>query len=163
MPSPAGSMPKLLAVWSVLTLGCAPDTAPSDSTAPRLLIEGALVLDGTGTYADLVLFDPETVADRATPEEPNATSIGIDWVMRRADASVDAGERSSCRIRGGRRTRSNTSRSFETRRARSMRSGTRSIRCHGSVDSGHSLATTRARAPIPGSRWRGPSWLGEGS
>jgi N-acyl-D-amino-acid deacylase len=30
-----------------------------------------------GGFADLVLFDPETVADRATPQDPNLTSEGI--------------------------------------------------------------------------------------
>jgi N-acyl-D-amino-acid deacylase len=35
-----------------------------------------------GMYADLVLFDPETVADRATTDEPHARSAGIErvWV-----------------------------------------------------------------------------------
>ena len=35
-----------------------------------------------GMYADLVLFDPATVMDRATPREPHLTSIGISrvWV-----------------------------------------------------------------------------------
>jgi N-acyl-D-aspartate/D-glutamate deacylase len=35
-----------------------------------------------GLKADLVLFDPDTVLDRATPEEPHAVSIGIEkvWV-----------------------------------------------------------------------------------
>jgi len=35
-----------------------------------------------GNYADLVLFDPEKVSDRSTPEAPHVPSVGIDavWV-----------------------------------------------------------------------------------
>ena len=35
-----------------------------------------------GNYADLVLFDPETVMDRSTTEDPHIPSVGIDkvWV-----------------------------------------------------------------------------------
>ncbi|QDU95138.1 N-acyl-D-amino-acid deacylase family protein [Lignipirellula cremea] len=40
----------------------------------------------TGAFADLVLFDPETIADRATYTEPYAEPVGIDrvWVNGRA-------------------------------------------------------------------------------
>jgi N-acyl-D-amino-acid deacylase len=30
-----------------------------------------------GQYADLVLFDPTTIVDRATPEHPHELSVGI--------------------------------------------------------------------------------------
>jgi N-acyl-D-aspartate/D-glutamate deacylase len=35
-----------------------------------------------GAFADLVLFDPATVADRSTFEDPKALSVGIErvWV-----------------------------------------------------------------------------------
>jgi N-acyl-D-amino-acid deacylase len=33
-----------------------------------------------GMYADLVLFDPETILDRATPEDPRAVSVGVEKV-----------------------------------------------------------------------------------
>jgi N-acyl-D-amino-acid deacylase len=35
-----------------------------------------------GMMADLVLFDPRTVLDRATPEQPEVLSVGIErvWV-----------------------------------------------------------------------------------
>ena len=35
-----------------------------------------------GYYADLVLFDPETISDQATPQKPQVPSVGIDkvWV-----------------------------------------------------------------------------------
>ncbi len=49
-----------------------------ETMIPALATKGRLQ---RGADADLVVFDPSTVADRATVEAPNQTSIGIHWVL----------------------------------------------------------------------------------
>lgn len=46
-----------------------------------------------GAYADLTLFDPQTVRDRSTFEEPNAYPEGIPYVIINGQLSVDNGQR----------------------------------------------------------------------
>jgi dihydroorotase/N-acyl-D-amino-acid deacylase len=46
-----------------------------------------------GAYADLTLFDPQTVRDRSTFEEPNAYPEGIPFVIINGQLSVDNGQR----------------------------------------------------------------------
>lgn len=50
-----------------------------------------------GAFADLVLFDPRTVMDRATPAEPHATSVGIDRVWINGALAFAAGKVTSAR------------------------------------------------------------------
>jgi N-acyl-D-amino-acid deacylase len=45
-----------------------------------------------GHYADLVLFDPDTVADRATPEAPHVPSLGIEKVWVNGQLVFDGGQ-----------------------------------------------------------------------
>jgi N-acyl-D-amino-acid deacylase len=45
-----------------------------------------------GYYADLTLFDPETVIDVATFENPNRPSIGIQYVLVNGVVEVDGGK-----------------------------------------------------------------------
>lgn len=45
-----------------------------------------------GAFADLVVFDPQTVADRATYEEPHQTCVGIDQVIVNGVSIVQNGE-----------------------------------------------------------------------
>ena len=52
----------------------------TSAVATRLSIQGrGLVKEGM--YADLAIFDPETVGDRATFEEPHQLSTGIEHVL----------------------------------------------------------------------------------
>lgn len=45
-----------------------------------------------GAYADLVLFDPDTVIDRATTEEPHALSAGIERVWVNGEVVYEEGK-----------------------------------------------------------------------
>jgi N-acyl-D-amino-acid deacylase len=45
-----------------------------------------------GMAADLVVFDPATVADKATFERPHQYSVGFEWVLVNGIVAVDAGK-----------------------------------------------------------------------
>lgn len=44
-----------------------------------------------GHYADLVVFDPDTVADTATYDDPKQESAGIDWVIVNGEVTFEHG------------------------------------------------------------------------
>jgi N-acyl-D-amino-acid deacylase len=46
-----------------------------------------------GMFADITVFDPKTVIDRATFESPNQYPVGIEYVLVNGQVSVDKGER----------------------------------------------------------------------
>ena len=46
-----------------------------------------------GMFADITVFDPKTVIDRATFESPNQFPVGIEYVLVNGQVSVDKGER----------------------------------------------------------------------
>ncbi len=48
-----------------------------------------------GKKADLVIFDPETIADRATYEEPARLPVGIEWVFVNGLPAVQNGVRTA--------------------------------------------------------------------
>src|SRR5690606_3482242 len=50
-----------------------------------------------GAFADLVIFDPATVADRATFEDPHQYPVGIDFVVVNGTVVVDGGGFGSAR------------------------------------------------------------------
>src|SRR5947207_6002943 len=53
-----------------------------------------------GYFADLTIFDPQTVIDRATFEEPNQYPVGINFVIVNGQVEVDNGQRTP--TQGGR-------------------------------------------------------------
>ena len=56
-----------------------------------------------GSAADLVLFDPETIADMATFEEPKMPSRGIRFVLVNGEVALDEGAMTG--VRAGRTLR----------------------------------------------------------
>jgi N-acyl-D-amino-acid deacylase len=46
-----------------------------------------------GMFADITIFNPCTVIDRATFESPNQYPVGIDYVLVNGQLSVDKGQR----------------------------------------------------------------------
>jgi dihydroorotase/N-acyl-D-amino-acid deacylase len=46
-----------------------------------------------GYFADITIFDPKTVIDRATFEEPNQYPVGINFVIVNGQIEVDSGKR----------------------------------------------------------------------
>ena len=46
-----------------------------------------------GYFADMTIFDPKTVIDRATFEMPNQYPVGINFVIVNGQVEVDNGQR----------------------------------------------------------------------
>lgn len=52
---------------------------------------------GVGSAADLVLFDPETIQDMCTFEQPKLTSKGVNYVLVNGVVAVDGGKLTGAR------------------------------------------------------------------
>jgi N-acyl-D-aspartate/D-glutamate deacylase len=50
-----------------------------------------------GYWADIVVFDPDTVADRATYDAPKQYPKGIDYVLVNGAVVIDGGQHSGAR------------------------------------------------------------------
>lgn len=93
-PRKYGTFPKLLREYvytkHVLTL---PQAVKRSSSAPArffgLKDRGTLA---TGKYADVIVFDPATVADKATYEQPTLLAVGMKYVLVNGVVAVDDGK-----------------------------------------------------------------------
>jgi dihydroorotase/N-acyl-D-amino-acid deacylase len=78
-PRSYGNFPRLLGKYvreeGVITLEDAIRKA-SSAVASRLSLTDRGILR-PGMYADIVVFDPETIGDRATFEDPHQLSVGV--------------------------------------------------------------------------------------
>lgn len=50
-----------------------------------------------GTFGDVVVFDPLTIADRGTPESPSTPPVGIRWVIVNGEVVLDDGSLTTAR------------------------------------------------------------------
>lgn len=86
-PRAYGSYPRVLGRYvreeSILSIEEAVRRMTSAPAARIGLVDRGLIR--AGAYADLVVFDPETVIDVATYEDPHRTSIGIEHVIVNGD------------------------------------------------------------------------------
>lgn len=101
-PRAYGNFPRLLARYvrerQVLTLEQAIRKMTS-WPATRMRLAGRGVLQ-VGAWADVVVFDERTVADRATYEAPTLAPTGIDYVLVNGQVAIDHGRHTG--VRAGR-------------------------------------------------------------
>lgn len=92
-----GSYPRILGQYvreeKILSLENAVHKMTGAPAARVGLRERGLIKEGM--FADITIFDPAKVIDRATFESPNQYPTGIDYVLVNGKVSVDQGERTA--------------------------------------------------------------------
>jgi N-acyl-D-aspartate/D-glutamate deacylase len=90
-PAHAGAFVRALRLGRERSLMSLPELVRRMTSYPASLVgltdRGTLV---PGAHADLVAFDPQTVADRATWEEPRQRAAGVAWVLVNGRIVLDA-------------------------------------------------------------------------
>jgi len=92
-PRAFGTFPRVLGRYSrdlkLFPLETAVYKMTGQSAARLRLVDRGVLKPGA--FADIVVFDPATVADRATFENPAQYPVGVDFVFVNGVAAVDAG------------------------------------------------------------------------
>ena len=117
-PRGYGSFPRVLGVYvrekKLLTLPAAVQKMTSTSAALLGITDRGTI--AVGQKADLVLFDPATVADRGTKTDPAQSPVGISYVIVNGSTVLDGGRMSDARP--GRALRRQNWMPYETAAAR---------------------------------------------
>lgn len=92
-PRKYGTFPRKLRRYvftdSVLTLPQAIQRSSALAAQTFGLTDRGVIREGA--FADVIAFDPRTIADRATFENPRITSVGVQWVLVNGAISVENG------------------------------------------------------------------------
>jgi N-acyl-D-aspartate/D-glutamate deacylase len=98
-PRAYGNFPRVIARYvrerRVLTLPEAIRKMTSWPATRMRLADRGLIRDGL--WADLVIFDYETIQDRSTYEEPSLYPDGIDWVLVNGEVAIEHGRHTGAR------------------------------------------------------------------
>jgi N-acyl-D-amino-acid deacylase len=98
-PRGYGAFPRVLGVYvrekGVLSLPVAVQKMTSASAGLLGLSDRGTI--AVGKKADLVLFDPATVADRGTKTDPSRAPVGIRWVLVNGEVVLDDGRLAGAR------------------------------------------------------------------
>lgn len=98
-PRGYGTFPRVLGVYvretHVLSLPVAVQKMTSGTAGVLGLTDRGTI--AAGKKADLVLFDPATVADRGTKTDPSLAPVGIRWVIVNGEVVLDDGRMAGAR------------------------------------------------------------------
>jgi N-acyl-D-aspartate/D-glutamate deacylase len=90
-----GTYPRILSLYvrgeRLLSLETAINKMTGAPAARVGLTDRGLLREGM--FADITIFNPQTVADLATFENPNQYPVGIEYVLINGQLSVDKGKR----------------------------------------------------------------------
>lgn len=90
------SRSSLLTLFAIVSSGVALAAPSPAASSFDTLIVNARIVDGTGNHiahgmaADLVVFDPQRIGDRATFEQSMQYAEGVDYLLINGQLAIDA-------------------------------------------------------------------------
>jgi N-acyl-D-glutamate deacylase len=78
-----------MTVQEALRKMCLMPAQTLEDFVPQMRKKGRLQV---GMDADIVVFDPETISDVGTYQEPNQPAVGVHWLLVNGELVVERGE-----------------------------------------------------------------------